>query len=261
MERPGARPHAIQLAVGAGAAPVPPLVTRSAAADPPFDVPSPIPLTGDGAPFEFALTEAHYRRSEETWAAAGRPTARVALAVRDDQLHVDVAVHLGRPTTFVRPGTENPLDNERAAINGDGLQLHLGVAAGDRVEPVGGWLLVPVLPGPAVDVARTTAPDATADAVMPSATWAALPGGWRIAAALPLAPLRARAAALTAPPVATLAVLVNEMPPGRERRRGQLVLDAWADAGTGAAFVYLRGDRHDPARGLRLGCRRAPDPA
>jgi hypothetical protein len=44
-----------------------------------------------------------------------------------------------------------------------------------------------------------------------------------------------------------LDVIVNEMPPGRARRRGQLVL-----AGAGGGAVYLRGDRHDAAQLLRL---------
>jgi hypothetical protein len=38
-------------------------------------------------------------------------------------------------------------------------------------------------------------------------------------------------------------VLVNDAAPGRERRRGQLVL-----SGAQGEFVYLRGDRHDGAR-------------
>ena len=37
-------------------------------------------------------------------------------------------------------------------------------------------------------------------------------------------------------------VIVNEMQPDRERRAGQLV---WSGGG---GWVWLRGDRHDPAR-------------
>jgi hypothetical protein len=211
------------------------------------------------APLAFELGEAHYRRSEASWTEAGRPTAGVTLAVDDDRLHLTVAVRLGRPTTFVPPGADNPLDNERAAINGDGVQLHLGVARGGEVEAVGGWLLVPVVPGPAVGVTRTTAPDPTADAATPACAWSAAPGGWTLACSLPLAPLRARAAALGVAPVVALDLLVNEMPPGRERRRGQLVLGgAGGGAGGGDAFVYLRGDRHDLARALRLRLPPAP---
>lgn len=44
-----------------------------------------------------------------------------------------------------------------------------------------------------------------------------------------------------------LAVVVNEMPRGRLRRRGQLVL-----GGARGEFVYLRGDRFDEARLLPL---------
>jgi hypothetical protein len=42
-------------------------------------------------------------------------------------------------------------------------------------------------------------------------------------------------------------VIVNEMPAGRERRRGQLVL-----SGSHGDFVYLRGDRQDADRLITL---------
>jgi hypothetical protein len=42
-------------------------------------------------------------------------------------------------------------------------------------------------------------------------------------------------------------VVVNEMPRGRERRRGQLVL-----SGAGAGWAYLRGDRQDAGRLIPL---------
>jgi hypothetical protein len=44
-----------------------------------------------------------------------------------------------------------------------------------------------------------------------------------------------------------LDVIVNEKPQGRIRRRGQLVL-----SGGAGEFIYLRGDRHDPERLVRL---------
>jgi hypothetical protein len=40
-----------------------------------------------------------------------------------------------------------------------------------------------------------------------------------------------------------LAVTINEITPGRERRRGQLVL-----GGAEGEWVYLRGDRDDPSK-------------
>ena len=42
-------------------------------------------------------------------------------------------------------------------------------------------------------------------------------------------------------------VLVNDSAPGRERRRGQLVL-----SGARNEFVYLRSDRHDRERLVRI---------
>ena len=40
-----------------------------------------------------------------------------------------------------------------------------------------------------------------------------------------------------------LDVIANDAGPGRERRRGQLVL-----SGAHGEFAYLQGDRHDPRR-------------
>ena len=256
-EAADASPRDVRLALSAG------LARRSGSARPPVDAhagtsSAVISLVPNADPLAFDLGDAHYLRSEESWDVAGRPTARVTLVVRDDRLHLAATVRLGRPTTFVPSGTENPLDNERAGVNGDGLQLHLGLAAPGHVEPVGAWILVPVPPGDAVDVTRTTAPDLTADAVAPAATWGCAPGGWTLTAAFPLAPLRARAAALGVAPVVALDVVINEMPPGRERRRGQLLLSGVGPGGGAGAFVYLRGDRHDPARGLRLRLPPAP---
>jgi hypothetical protein len=71
---------------------------------------------------------------------------------------------------------------------------------------------------------------------MVSGGWALTPEGYRITVGLnpgwtldPREPLE-------------FDLLVNEMRPGRERRAGQLV---WSG---GNGWVYLRGDRQDPAR-------------
>ena len=44
-----------------------------------------------------------------------------------------------------------------------------------------------------------------------------------------------------------LDLLINEMPSGRERRRGQLVLSE-----SRGDFIYLRGDRHTTDRLIQL---------
>jgi hypothetical protein len=257
--RPGHPAADVRLATGAAPAgrPAPP---DAGPHDRPVDAPAAPALVVGADPLVAELGAAHYLRSEASWEEAGRPSARVRLAVRDDRLHVDVAVRLGRTTTFVAPDADNPLDNERAAVNGDGVQLHLAVAAGVRVAPVGAWLLVPV---PGATPSRSCAPRPPMR-----------PGhGRRRRPRCPLGVggrrLRARrddAAGATAGPrrrarpgaLLVLDVLVNEMPPGRERRRGQLVLSGAGQGGGAGEFVYLRGDRHDPARGVRLRVPPAP---
>jgi hypothetical protein len=181
-------------------------------------------------PAAFALGERHYRRSEESWANAGRPRADVNVAIDAGQvLRIDVRVEPSA-CLFVHPGAVNPLDNEPAAINGDGVQLYVSCGSAR-----GGWLLVP---------------DAGSDDVVPQpisewsgeltlqARWRPTTTGYTIEARVVLPP--------HGTPLA-LDVIVNETVPGRARRRGQLVL-----SGARQEFVYLRGDRHDAGRLLRF---------
>jgi hypothetical protein len=179
------------------------------------------------------LGERHYRPSEESWAQAGGPSARVTLAADAADLRVSVEVRLGRPTTFVARGAENPLDNERAEVNGDGVQLY--VRAGDA--PPLAWLVVPEPGGEARAIPTTPA---AGTAPLRSA-WRPTADGYAIELAVDRAALGGDGRA------ACVDVIVNEMPPGRERRRGQLVL-----GGAEGTFVYLQGDRHDPARCVPL---------
>lgn len=206
-------------------------------------------LTLRELPVELELGEHHYRPSEASWGEAGAPSARVRLHAAGGELHVEVRVRLGRAPHFAPAGADNPLDNERADVNSDGLQLHLGLAADGGAEPLAAWLLVPEPPGPRVRLS-----DCLSHGIAPvGCEWSPETDGWRMRCALPLAPVAARAAARSGA-IVTLDVLVNEMPGGRERRRGQLVL-----SGAAGDFVYLRGDRHDPARGLRLALDLAAD--
>jgi hypothetical protein len=181
-------------------------------------------------PASVALGEAHYRRSEESWREAGAPRALVRLSCNADRalvIDVDVAPSY---RLFVPIEAENPLDNEPAAISGDGVQLY--VMAGARR---GGWLLVPEGGSERVSV-RTV--DGWAGSLALTATWRATPAGWALSATVPLGDCG---------PEVAVDLLVNETGPGRERRRGQLVL-----SGAAGEFVYLLGDRHDPERLLRF---------
>jgi hypothetical protein len=152
----------------------------------------------------------------------------VAMTQRDTlAINVDVS-HVHR--CFVPVDAENPLDNEPAAINGAGVQLY-AVAGVFK----GGWLLVP---DPGSRDVGVLAIEGWTQGLTVSARWQPTESGYAIAAAVAL-------------PAGTtevsLDVIVNETAPGRERRRGQLVL-----SGARREFVYLRGDRHDVARLLRF---------
>jgi hypothetical protein len=201
------------------------------------DVGSLPPVPSPDAPLCVALGEPHYRRSELSWRDAGAPTARVRLHVHGERLVFGVAVATTAPS-FMPAGAVNDMDNERADVNGDGVQLHLAARGASGVRPAtASWLLVPELAGGLRVVALE--PGAAAGDVV--ARWAPTDDGYRIAGHASLGALRAAAGG--APVALGLDVLVNESAPGRERRRGQLVL-----GGARGEFVYLRGDRHDPAR-------------
>jgi hypothetical protein len=189
-------------------------------------------LGENGPALAFGLGAVHYLRSEPSWDEAGAPAATVRVRVADGVLIVDVDVRLGRPPAFLPAGASNPYDNERADVNSDGLQLYL------RPTAVGGpsstWLLVPE---PPLAVRQTVVSGAERGLTL-DARWAPRADGWQITCRVPLAGLRA-GAELTS---VLLDVAVNEKPPGRARRRGQLRL-----AEQGSPFVYLRGDRMDGA--------------
>lgn len=181
-------------------------------------------------PATFSLTEPHYRRSEESWREAGGPSATVTIAEpRPGTLTVRIDVS-GVQRHFVPVGAENPLDNEPAGINGDGV--HLYVAAG---EWTGGWLLVP---DPASREVGVRAVEGWGAGLGVRAWWEPTASGYVLVADVALPPGTAEV---------ELDVLVNETAPGRERRRGQLVL-----SGARGEFIYLRGDRHERARLLRF---------
>jgi len=189
-----------------------------------------IPSDSHALPATFVLDEKDYRRSEDSWSEAGRPSATVMIDTpRRDTLAINVDVSQVH-RCFVAIDAENPLDNEPAAINGAGVQLY--VVAGERK---GGWILAPIAASRDVGV---RAIEGWEKGLTMSAQWQPTESGYAIVVevALPAGTIEA-----------ALDVIVNETAPGRERRRGQLVL-----SGARGEFVYLRGDRHDVARLLRF---------
>ncbi len=190
------------------------------------------PLT---LPRTFRLGERHYRRSEESWQDAGGPTATVRVAWTGRELRIEADVTKHDPPIFVPADAVNRYDNEPPDINGDGLQVY--VRAGDAD---GAWVLVPDGRDGSVRLRSITGWGALP---APRARWRRTDHGYAVDLALQMHVSPSR----QSPPQVELDVIVNETAPGRERRRGQLVL-----SGAEGEFAYLAGDRHDPARLLPL---------
>ena len=190
-------------------------------ATPPRSAPA---ATMQNLPATFELGEPHYRRSEFTWQGAGAPRARVDVSrPTPGTVHVVVDV-LASQRLFVPLGMENQLDNEPASINGDSVQLY----ANAGVRNVG----VLLVPDGATVAARPV--DGWTNDLAIDAKWRPTALGYRIEAIIHIDGRT---------PEFALDVVVNDVVPGRARRRGQLVL-----SGALGEFVYLRGDRQDPAR-------------
>lgn len=190
-------------------------------------------------PLRVVLDESHYLRTEQDWHDSGRPTATVQVELDGTRVVVEVVANTG--AVVPADGTDNPLDNERAQVNADGVQWYWGSGHGAWAQGAlctpsdGAVLMARVVPG---------------EWPLPDASWAPLPdnGGWRVR-------FEWRLADLPVEPDGTITfdLVVNERPPDRRRRRGQLVLSGRrADAPSAAAYAYLRGDRQSPAYALRI---------
>jgi hypothetical protein len=171
----------------------------------------------DGATFRAHLGEKHYWKSEQTWSEAGSPTADVAIHRAGPRVEIQVSVNADR--TFAAPGALNVLDNEHGDINGAGIQLYLDVR-----ERRSAYVIVPMADG-----SLSLRPiDGWGSAIPVDGRWRATRDGYEVDLAFE-------------PGVSSffMDLVVNEKPPERQRRRGQLVL-----SGGGGNFIYLRGDRH-----------------
>ena len=202
-------------------------------------VPSTVPRAVAGrvrpAPLCVQLGEREYRRSEESWEEAGMPTATVTLLATDRDLECGVFVKKEH-TYFRPPDAEDPaLDNEPPDIHSDGVQIYLGSPAW---ESEAGWLLVPEPDGGV----RMSHVAGTKHDVPLRTRWRATDSGYEMHVRIPLSAL---GRGPDYPFSAT--VVVNDMVPGRQRRRGQLVI-----GGGAGEFVYLRGDRESASRHLHF---------
>jgi hypothetical protein len=196
--------------------------------------PPPLPIVlSRREPTVLSLGEPHYRRSEQTWRQAGKPRGSVILERVGDRLRVIIEMTMS-DLTFVPAGAINPFDNDPADIHGDGVQLYLRNADGEgegEGEGESAWFLVPTIDSDMVRVRQIAGWRALGQL---HASWVRTQTGYRITTELPEVP-------------SAIDVVVNEMPRGRTRRRGQLVL-----SGALGEFTYLRGDRHEPGRLIPL---------
>ena len=156
----------------------------------------------------------------------------MTVGVRGDELLVDVSA-TAADIVFTPANATNPYDNEHPDINGHGVQLYVRT-----MFDGGAWMVVPEAAGSAARVRQLAG---WGTLVMRGATWKRTAEGFSMSVRVALPPLPDESPRGAYP--VSLDVLVNETVPGRERRRGQLVL-----SGAQGEFVYLRGDRHDASR-------------
>jgi hypothetical protein len=176
--------------------------------------------------------EDQYRRSEEPYAGPEEFSARAYVNWSDAGLHV--AVEVTKPELVLRNPEAAPLrlDNEPDEIHADGVQLYVRLP---QDEVGSGVLIVPSTTGELI-VRGVEGTRAAADQVA---------GGWSTTEAGYLLTVT-----ITPPDWGDLRrgeeigfdLLINQMLPDRLRRAGQLV---WSGGG---GWVWLRGDRQDPAR-------------
>lgn len=131
---------------------------------------------------------------------------------------------------FAAPDAVNLYDNEHPDINGDGVQLYLHSERG-----LSAWMFVPNANGETVRIRTIDGWHAEQPLEMPRAKWRALGAGYRMEIEVP------------SPMPDAIDVIINVTSPGRERRAAQLVM-----SGAVGEFVYLRGDRHEQSRLVRL---------
>jgi hypothetical protein len=186
-----------------------------------FDLSSPLRLEG----------EHHYLRSEEPYPGAAEFSAKIA--VNWDEQALYVAVDITKGDLVVRPIDAPPLllDNEPDDIHSDGVQLYYRRDDQDVVAYL-------IRPGADGSLIVRSIGETPTDIAPPTGRWARTKKGYRVTIALPCEDL----ALLREHGRFAFDVLINEMHEGRLRRAGQL---AWSG---GHGWIYLRGDRHDPAQ-------------
>ena len=205
------------------------------------DRPPALDGTGDGfdtsEPLRLEL-EDQYRRSEEPYSGPEDFSAIAHVGWDDEALYL--AVEVTKPDLCFRAAAAPPLrlDNEPDDIHSDGVQLYLRDLEGGDVS---GFLVVPEVEGGRLDGGGVRVRGAGESPGAPRSVhgaWRRTEQGYRITLAVAWPEWqRAHVGGQVG-----FDLIINEMLPGRKRRAGQLV---WSG---GNGWVWLRGDRQDPAR-------------
>ncbi len=177
--------------------------------------------------------EDQYRRSEEPYPGPEEFSARAYDNWNDEGLYLGVEVT--KPEVFARDPGAAPLrlDNEPDEIHGDGVQVYLGFPPEGETY---GLLLVPSATSD--DLIVRPVAETSAAANMVQGSWRATDTGYILTAKI----VPPDWDQLRASTEIKFDLLINHMIAGRVRRAGQLV---WSGGG---GWVWLRGDRQDPAR-------------
>jgi len=178
--------------------------------------------------------EDQYRRSEESYPGAEDFAALCHAGWDDDALYLGIDV-VKSDRCFRADGPSRLLDNEPDDIHSDGVQIYVSTHGPDDLEWIG-YLIVPDPEGRRIRV--RTVSDGSGDPAAVRGAWRETATGYGLTVAIdwPEGFVRHAGGRIG------FDLLVNEMLPGRERRAGQLV---WSG---GNGWVWLQGDRQDPAR-------------
>ncbi len=181
--------------------------------------------------------EDQYRRSEEPYLGPEEFSASAIVNWSDEALYL--AVDVIKTEVIPRSPGAKPLllDNEPDEIHADGIQVYLRLPA---EETVLGFLVVPSSEGGALLIHSISGTTGTPEMV--EGSWQTTECGYRIT--LGIKP--PEWSEVRVGDELGFDLLINEMQPDRLRRAGQLV---WSGGG---GWVWLRGDRQDPARFGRL---------
>jgi hypothetical protein len=175
--------------------------------------------------------EDQYRRSEDPY--PGPEEFSATAHVNWDEQSLYLAVEVTKPEIVARDPGAAPLelDNEPDEIHADGIQAYL-------TNPIDGatygWLIVPSTEDGALIVRPVSG---TPDGVV-RGSWAMTDSGYALTVGFSVPGW----SQLRPGERVGFDLLINQMLPGRQRRAGQLV---WSGGG---GWVWLRGDRQDPAR-------------